>query len=101
MRDEFMVPEEFGVVDDSSANWVVRRITEARAYAKRCAEWCEREQVRARRTEEFFLFRYSAQLSTWTQGKIAEQGGRRKSVSLPAGLVGFRHEPAKLVVEDE
>jgi hypothetical protein len=91
----------FEVRDDETANWVVRKILESRAYAKHCAEWCEREQARAKREEEFFFFRYGQQLFNFARQKIAASGGRRKSFGLPAGTVGFRSEPAKLVVDDE
>jgi phage host-nuclease inhibitor protein Gam len=95
------LPDTFHVSDDASANWVVKKIVEARTYAERCQEWCRREQVRARREEEFFLFRFGAQLASFARKKLAEQGGRRKSVFLPAGQIGFRSEPAKLMVDDE
>jgi hypothetical protein len=95
------VPEGFHVTDDDSANWVVRKILECRAYAKRCTDWCEREQARAKREEEFFFFRYGQQLFNYARQKIAVAGGRRKSVTLPAGMVGFRTEPVKLIVDDE
>ncbi len=94
-------PDTFAVNDDDSANWLVRRIIEARNYSARCAEWCEREQARAARTEQFFLWRYGPQLVRWLESRIAEDGGRRKSVNLPAGTVGFRSEPAKVVIDDE
>lgn len=97
----FGVPEQFQVDSDDAANWVVKRITAARAYARRCDEWCEREKARAQREEQFFLWRYGQQLMDWTKAKIQEQGGRRKSVCVPAGMLGFRSEAAKLVVEDE
>jgi Bacteriophage Mu Gam like protein len=95
------MPEQFHVHDDDSANWVVRRIVECRAYAKRCAEWCDREQTRAKREEDFFMFRFGPQLLEFARQKIAAAGGRRKSVALPAGTIGFRSEPLKLVVDDE
>ena len=95
------VCDSFAVTDDVSANWVVRKINEARAYSQRCSDWCANEQSKARRTEEFFLWRYGDQLLRWAQAKIVEQGGQRKSVNLPAGAVGFRRESAKVVVDDE
>ncbi|MEM6552612.1 MAG: hypothetical protein AAF750_10865 [Planctomycetota bacterium] len=39
------VPERFVVRDEASANWVARRITEARAYAKRVHQWAEQENA--------------------------------------------------------
>jgi hypothetical protein len=103
ISNEFDTPvlEQFQVRDDPSANWVVRRILEARAYARHCEEWCAREQARARRDEEFLLFRFGQQLIDHARKRISEQGGRRKSLGLPAGTVGFRRIASKLVVEDE
>jgi hypothetical protein len=95
------VSAHFSVRDDDSANWVVRKIVECRAYRERCDAWCRREQARARREEEFFLYRFGSQLMDYARKKVAQQGGRRKSVSLPGGILGFRAEPAKLIVDDE
>ena len=94
------IPEQFHVRDDQSANWVVRKIVECRAYSQRCTEWCEREQARAKHDEEFFLFRFGHELMAYARSKMAEQGGRRKSVALPAGAIGFRSVPAQVVVDD-
>jgi len=93
--------EGFHVHDDSSANWVIRKIQEARAYSCRVAEWSEKEQVRAKREEDFFLFRYGQQLMDYARKKIDELGGRRKSIALPAGTLGFRKEHAKIIIDDE
>jgi phage host-nuclease inhibitor protein Gam len=95
------VPEAFTVRDEGSANWVIRQIVERRTYAKRCAEWCEREQARAQREEEFFLFRFVPQLRDFARQRISEQGGRRKSVNFPAGTLGFRKNPSRIIVDDE
>ena len=95
------LPPTFTVRDAQSANWVVRKIVEARAYAKRCEIWAEHEKMRARREEDFLLLRFGGELRDYTRAAIAEQGGRRKSVSLPAGTIGFRIAGAKLVIEDE
>ena len=95
------VPEAFSIHDDGTANWLVKKINECRAYAQRCGEWAERERRRASREEEFFWFRYGAQLRDYVQRRIADQGARRKSLSLPAGVAGFRKEAAKIVVDDE
>jgi hypothetical protein len=95
------ISEDFRVHNDATANWLIRQILERRAYGRRCSEWCEQEQARAKHEEEFFLFRYGQQLSDYAQSKIAAAGGRRKSVNLPAGTVGFRSESSKLVIDDE
>lgn len=98
---EMNVPERFCVRDDDSANWVIRKIMECRHYSERCAEWCELEQRRAKNQEVFFVMRFGAQLADYVKRKLAEAGGQRKSVSLPAGKIGFRTEPSKIIIEDE
>lgn len=87
---EYGVPERFDVRDEASANWVVRKIVEAKAYAQRVASWAEQEKLRAQRQEEFFMQRYGSQLRHWVQQQIAERGGKRKCLDLPAGRAGFR-----------
>ncbi len=93
------VPETFAVDDAASANWLVRKIVETRAYAKHVKEWADGELRRAEREELFFLHRYGRQLEDWARAEIAKS--RRKSIKLPAGIVGFRTEPPKLDVLDE
>jgi len=95
------LPPAFTVRDAQSANWVVRKIVEARAYAEHCELWAEHEKMRARREEDFLLLRFGGELRDYARAAIAEQGGRRKSVALPAGTIGFRNAGAKLVIEDE
>jgi hypothetical protein len=95
------VDEGFNVRDAATANWVVRKIVEARTYAARTKAWADAEQRRAQREEDFLLRRFGADLEQWARQQIAQQHDRRQSVSLPAGCVGFRAEPTKLVVADE
>ena len=95
------LPPALTIRDAQSANWVVRKIVEARAYAEHCELWAQHEKMRARREEDFLLLRFGGELRDYTRAAIAEQGGRRKSVSLPAGIIGFRIAGAKLVVDDE
>jgi hypothetical protein len=92
--------EGFRVHDDSSANWLIRKITECRAYRERVERWAAAEIKRAEREEAFFLTRFGGQLETWARQQIAKQHGR-KSLRLPAGTVGFRTEPTRLAVTDE
>src|SRR5438067_1592354 len=84
------VAESFEVNSDESANWVVRKIAEARAYSQHCADWCAREQARAKRAEEFFMWRFGNQLRRWLDQRLVENGGRQRSVNLPAGTIGLR-----------
>lgn len=96
---EPFVPEAFHVHDANTANWVVRKINEARERAERAKAWAAKEAERAARDEAFFLGRFGAEMAAWTRGEI--DGSRRKSVDLPAGRAGFRTKPAALIVDDE
>lgn len=92
-------PDTFSVHDSASANWLVRKIAEARAYAKHVKTWADAEVRRAEREEEFFLHHYGHQLEAWARDQIDTK--RRKSLKLPAGTVGYRTVPPKLDVTDE
>lgn len=96
-----IAPENFTVQDAASANWVIRKIVEARAYAARVKAWAELEQRRAQREEDGLLRQFGADLEDWARRQIAQQNDGRRSVSLPAGVVGFRTEPTRLSVVDE
>jgi hypothetical protein len=98
-QDRPHVPDAFSVSDAASANWLVRKIVEARAYALRVAAWADREGRRAKRDEQWLLGHYGAELEAWVRRQV--QKGRRKSIGLPAGTVGFRAEPQRLSVADE
>ena len=95
------VPESFCVKDEATANWVVRKITEARAYAQHVKQWAEKEICRAEHEEEFFMARFESELSKWATKEIGKFKGKRKSLNLPAGSVGFRSCAPKLVIDDE
>jgi phage host-nuclease inhibitor protein Gam len=94
-------PEAFRVCDEASANWVIRRIVEARKYAERVEAWAATEVRRAEREERFLLERYGRQLEAWARQRLAEGRARGKSVRLPAGTIGFRATPPHLAVTDE
>jgi phage host-nuclease inhibitor protein Gam len=98
---DLAVPEPFCVHDAASANWVLRKIAEARQYAYRVKQWAAAELRRAQRQEQFFVMHYGQQLEDWARQQIAQQHDRRRSVSLPAGNIGFRLEPMRLSVVDE
>ncbi len=95
------VDEAFHIRDEGSANWAVRKILECRAYRERVARWAQTETIRAERQEAFLMHRFGSELEAWAREQIGKQHGRRRSVSLPAGVVGFRREPTKLLVVNE
>lgn len=92
---------QFEVTDAHSANWLVRRIVEARGYAERVQEWAAAELRRAKREEAFLLARYGHQAEQWLREELRKARGRRRSMSLPAGTMGLRSVPPRLEVVDQ
>jgi hypothetical protein len=88
------VPHQFVVADEGWANWVVRKVVEARLYADRVEKWAAGEIRRAQAEERYFLDRFGPQLEGWVRQELAARGGRARSVKLPAGQLGFRSVPA-------
>src|SRR4051812_35292286 len=92
------VPREFAIVDETSANWLIRKIVAARQYSEHVKAFAEMERRRAEREEQCLLFVYGKQLQEWAKSEIEKTRGRRKSINLPAGAVGFRSTPPQLQV---
>jgi hypothetical protein len=95
------VPQSFCVRDELTANWVVRKIKEARAYAEHVEAWAAAEMERARREEEFFMMTFGGQLEQFATAQLLKQKSRRKSLPLPAGTLAFRSQPERMTVQDE
>ena len=95
------IPKQFEVNDEKSANWLVRRIMDSRSYATQVKAWAEAELRRAAREQQTLLFLYGRQIEAWAKDEVAKSKGRRKSLNLPAGCVGFRASPPRIVVDDE
>ncbi|HEX3358713.1 MAG TPA: host-nuclease inhibitor Gam family protein, partial [Tepidisphaeraceae bacterium] len=94
------VPKHFAIEDEKTANWLIRKITSARAYAEHVKQWAEHELRRAEREEQTLLFLFGRQIETWAKSEIAKLHNR-KSVQLPAGVIGFRSVGPSLQVDDE
>src|SRR5262245_39432301 len=87
MTDPMPIEESFSVHDSASANWVLRKINEARAYSLHVEQWARAELRRAEREEAFLLHRFGDQLESWVRSQIAQRHDGRKSIFLPAGCV--------------
>ncbi|HEX8339465.1 MAG TPA: hypothetical protein VF624_01020 [Tepidisphaeraceae bacterium] len=96
-----ILPVAFQVCSPETASWVVRRITNARNYAKKVKLWAELECRRAQHEEQRLLFLFGGQLRDWTQAEVQRVKSRRRSIGLPGGTVGFRTVPSRLVIHDE
>lgn len=94
-------PETFSISDEKSANWLIKKVVAARNYADRVKQWAEQERRRAEREEETLMFLFGRQLQAWTKGEVEKSKGKRKSICLPSGTVGFRRVNASLQVDDE
>jgi len=96
-----VVPKKFCIEDESTANWLVRRVQSARQYSVRVREWADQEVRRAEREETTLMFLFGRQIEMWAKSEIEKLKGKRKSINLPAGAVGFRSVGPRLVVDDE
>lgn len=95
------LPPRFCILDEHSANWLVRRVMESRAYAERVKEWADQEVRRADREEKTLMYLFGHQIEAWVRSEVEKLNGKRKSLALPSGTVGFRKSGAKVVVDDE
>lgn len=95
------IPHEFKVRDEGSANWLVRKVVDARSYAKRVQTWAALEIRRSENDEHFLMHRYGAQLEAWAREQLGAGGNRRRSIALPGGTVGFRSIAMRLSIVDE
>ncbi len=102
----------FVVNDIHSANWVLRQIAGAELAAAQAEEALTVELDRlAARTEailkplrrriEFFKAAYASQIEGWAKAEIAVYGGKKKSMDLLYGTVGFRKSSDSVEVSDE
>jgi hypothetical protein len=95
------VPKAFEIADENTANWLVKKVVAARQYGERVKEWAEQERRRAEREEATLLYLFGRQLERWVKGEIERLAGKKKSICLPGGTVGFRRVNASLQVDDE
>lgn len=95
------MPEPPFCIDSAErANWLVRKVVQARAYGDKVRAWAIREQRRAEREEQQLTHLYGRQLEAWARQELGALNGRRRSIKLPGGKVGFRRIRAKLVIVD-
>lgn len=91
---------EFAIDNEQAANWLARRIKHEREYAQRVGAWAASEIQMAERREKHLLQRFGRQLEDWLRHRLSDDGGRRRSVNLPAGTIGFRQQPLSLCVSE-
>ena len=95
------VPERFAITDEQTANWLVKKVVAAREYAERVKKWADQEIRRAEREERTLMYLFGRQLEKWAGDEIQKLNGKRKSLALPGGTVGFRTSNTCLQIDDE
>ncbi len=100
LDDPIRVDDAFHVVDEQSANWVVRKITESRRYGDRVRAWAAAEIRRSEREEAFLMRRFGRELEDWCRHQLAAHGHRQRSLNLPAGRIGFRRTRMAVEIAD-
>ena len=90
-----------GVLSDSAANAVVKRVLDCRAYRDRVTAWAEHEVRLINAKEDWTIQANTPRLTRYVEEKLRTSLLRKRTVNLPAGRIGFRVSPAKLVVRQQ
>lgn len=91
-------PETFTPDTPEKADWVLCKIADARARAARIRENMEMMAREAERDAERLEWQFGAALQAFARQETG--GGRKKSVRLPNGVLGFRTKPAGVQIAD-
>lgn len=92
-------PAAFCPTDASGVDWVLGKIADRRARAARIRENAERMARAEEREAEALEWKFGGAIQTWLRGEI--EGGKRRSVRLFHGVVGYRTKPAGVSVTDQ
>ena len=88
------------VIDSrEKADWLLKKLAAIEAEEKLITEQSQKMLEQLRSDRESLMGRFVAELESFTRGET--DGGRRKSLTLFHGTVGFRTVPARLVVENQ
>ena len=88
--------EEFIPTDAAGVDWVLRKMADARTRASRIRENAEKMARAEERDAEFLEWHYGAALQAYVRAELA--GGKKRSVRLYHGQLGFRTKPAGVCV---
>ena len=95
-------PEETDPFTPDTADkvdWVLSKIADRRTAAARIRENAELMARAEERKAEMLEWRYGAAMQTWLRAEL--EGGRKKSVRLYNGVLGYRQKPAGVSVTNE
>lgn len=89
----------FCIDSREKADWLLKKLAAIEAEEKLIAEQAQTMLEQLRSDRESLLGRFGAELESWAKGETLT--GRRKSITLFHGTVGFRTVPARLVIESQ
>ncbi|RYZ64929.1 MAG: hypothetical protein EOP09_15130 [Proteobacteria bacterium] len=99
--EALQIPEAFSVRDENSANWVVRKIAQARARVDRMKGLKRSAGVEIKQADaevKFFKERFGPELEAFAREMLF--GSKKKSFKLLEGTLVFRTRPEKFSVTD-
>lgn len=91
-------PDAFTPDTTDKADWVLCKIADARGRAARIRENMELMAREADRDAEHLEWRFGAALQAFARKET--EAGRKKSVRLPNGLLGFKTKPGGVSIND-
>ncbi len=92
--------EQFQIDSDRAAEWLLRKLANIEAEKARVTAQAAAIVKQLESDAEGLRFLYGSQLEAYCRAKIAQSGGRRKSVHFLQGSCAFRTVPAGLRVAD-
>jgi len=96
--EEGACPEAFCPTDAAGVDWCLKKIAAARAEAALIRANMECMARACERDAEALEWRYGGAIQTYLQAQT--EGGKKKSVRLPHGVIGYRTKPAGVQVTD-
>ncbi len=91
-------PEAFCPTDAAGVDWVLGKVAAARAEALLIRTNMEAMARACERKAEALEWKYGGAIQTYLQAET--EGGKKKSVRLPHGVIGYRTKPAGVQVTD-
>jgi len=91
-------PAAFMPDDERGVDWVLGKIADRRARAARIRENAEKMASAEEREAEALEWRFGWVIQAWLKAEL--DGGKRKSIRLFHGVIGYRTRPAGVSVTD-
>lgn len=101
LEQEPTLKEVYVIDSEDKVNWVLSLLANLDAESARIKAQVETRQKQIANEKQSLLYQYEADLKAFAEKRLAEQGGRRKSVVLMQGTLAFRSVPESFKVADE